>query len=250
MQHRGTRAAALLSVSALVMALAVATGGARHRRGAERSRPLRPTRRLAADAGGQILAGRATPTDVGHRRRRGLGRRRVLPRAPRGAASLAQGRSRRVERRRAPPRAGASASVVRRPRTSQDGRGRTTSIPVTRAAATSSRASPRTRVCAPATTRVFEIVNSVVQVYDTAGNALLAGTPFFPGTEPVGLTLNEFYGLPPAFVRPAGPVRTVHVRRGLPLRPRVRAVVRHVGGHRAGSDDGLRSPARTAPTSR
>jgi len=54
-------------------------------------------------------------------------------------------------------------------------------------------------------TRVFEIVNSVVQVYDTSGNALLAGTPFFPGTGPVGLTLNEFYGLPPAFVRPNGP---------------------------------------------
>lgn len=52
---------------------------------------------------------------------------------------------------------------------------------------------------------VFEIVNSVVQVYTPQGRALIDGDPFFPGTEPIGLTLNEFYGLPPAFVRPAGP---------------------------------------------
>jgi hypothetical protein len=52
---------------------------------------------------------------------------------------------------------------------------------------------------------VFEIVNSVVQVYTPQGQALIDGDPFFPGTEPIGLTLNEFYGLPPAFVRPAGP---------------------------------------------
>jgi hypothetical protein len=52
---------------------------------------------------------------------------------------------------------------------------------------------------------VFEIVNSVVQVYDTDGTSLIDGDPYFPGTEPIGLTLNEFYGLPPAFVRPAGP---------------------------------------------
>jgi hypothetical protein len=55
---------------------------------------------------------------------------------------------------------------------------------------------------------VFEIVNSVVQIYDRDGTPLIAGTPAtfpVPYTEPVGLTLNEFYGLPPAFVRPAGP---------------------------------------------
>ena len=53
--------------------------------------------------------------------------------------------------------------------------------------------------------RVFEIVNSVVQVYDTSGSALLDGTPYFAGTEPVGLTLNEFFGQPPEFIRPSGP---------------------------------------------
>ena len=37
------------------------------------------------------------------------------------------------------------------------------------------------------------------------GTALLDGDPFFPGTEPVGITLAEFFGLPPEFVRPDGP---------------------------------------------
>jgi hypothetical protein len=53
--------------------------------------------------------------------------------------------------------------------------------------------------------RVFEIVNSVVQVYTKSGNPLIAGNKFFPEGPSVGLTLNEFYGLPPAFVRPDGP---------------------------------------------
>jgi hypothetical protein len=53
--------------------------------------------------------------------------------------------------------------------------------------------------------RVFEIVNSVVQVYTTDGRALIPGHPTFPGTAPVGLTLNEFYGVPPAITRPDGP---------------------------------------------
>jgi hypothetical protein len=52
---------------------------------------------------------------------------------------------------------------------------------------------------------VFEIVNSVVQIYTTDGTALLNGDPFFPGTGPVGLSENQFFGLPSAFVRPAGP---------------------------------------------
>ncbi|MFZ0324507.1 MAG: hypothetical protein WAN48_10290 [Actinomycetes bacterium] len=52
---------------------------------------------------------------------------------------------------------------------------------------------------------VFEIVNSVVQVYTKSGTPLIAGDKAFPDGPSVGLTLNEFYGLPPAFVRPAGP---------------------------------------------
>ena len=53
--------------------------------------------------------------------------------------------------------------------------------------------------------REFEIVNSVVQVYTTSGHALIAGTPGIPGTAPVGLSLNEFFGVPTSFVRPDGP---------------------------------------------
>ena len=54
-------------------------------------------------------------------------------------------------------------------------------------------------------THVFEIVNSVVQIYTPTGTALLDGDPFFPGTEPVGITLAQFFHLPPEFVRPDGP---------------------------------------------
>jgi hypothetical protein len=52
---------------------------------------------------------------------------------------------------------------------------------------------------------VFEIVNSVVQVYTKSGTPLIEGDKAFPDGPAVGLTLNEFYGLPPAFVRPDGP---------------------------------------------
>ena len=52
---------------------------------------------------------------------------------------------------------------------------------------------------------VFEIVNSVVQVYTKSGTPLIAGDKAFPDGPSVGLTLNEFYGLPPNFVRPSGP---------------------------------------------
>ena len=85
------------------------------------------------------------------------------------------------------------------------GKARTTSTPATPATATSSRVSRRTRACAPSDTHVFEIINSVVQVYTPTGTALLDGDPFFPGTEPVGITLAQFFGLPPEFVRPDGP---------------------------------------------
>ncbi|MGZ4149569.1 MAG: hypothetical protein ACXVQJ_05990 [Actinomycetota bacterium] len=51
----------------------------------------------------------------------------------------------------------------------------------------------------------FEIVNQVVQIYSTSGTAKLAGDPFFPGTAPVGVTLNQFFGVAPSFTRPDGP---------------------------------------------
>lgn len=52
---------------------------------------------------------------------------------------------------------------------------------------------------------VFETVNQVVQVYTENGQALLPGQPFFAGTEPTGVTLNQALEYPPAFVRPDGP---------------------------------------------
>ncbi len=52
---------------------------------------------------------------------------------------------------------------------------------------------------------VFEIVNSVVQVYTTSGTPLIEGDKAFADSPPVGLTLNEFFDLAPSFERPAGP---------------------------------------------
>jgi hypothetical protein len=52
---------------------------------------------------------------------------------------------------------------------------------------------------------VFEIVNSVVQVFTKDGTPLITGDQAFPDGPKVGLTLNEFYELPPTFVRPSGP---------------------------------------------
>ena len=46
---------------------------------------------------------------------------------------------------------------------------------------------------------VFESTNSVIQAYTPAGKALLPGNSGIPGTEPVGLSHNEFYGFPPVF---------------------------------------------------
>jgi hypothetical protein len=43
----------------------------------------------------------------------------------------------------------------------------------------------------------LEAVNSVIQVYDPAGAPQIVGQPFFPQGPPVGLSLNEFFGLPP-----------------------------------------------------
>ena len=51
---------------------------------------------------------------------------------------------------------------------------------------------------------VFEIVNSVVQVYTKSGTPLITGNQAYPDGPKVGLTLNEFYGLPPTLDRAAG----------------------------------------------
>jgi hypothetical protein len=47
---------------------------------------------------------------------------------------------------------------------------------------------------------VMETVNSVIQVYDTNGTPLIHGNPGV-GTQAVGISLNEFYGVAPAFDR-------------------------------------------------
>jgi len=52
--------------------------------------------------------------------------------------------------------------------------------------------------------KVFEIVNSVVQVFTKSGTPLIAGNKAFPDGPSVGLTLNEFYGLPPSIDRTSG----------------------------------------------
>jgi hypothetical protein len=49
--------------------------------------------------------------------------------------------------------------------------------------------------------RVFETVNSVVQVYSPRGNPLISGDPYYPGTAPVGLTISQFLGISPEIVR-------------------------------------------------
>ena len=51
----------------------------------------------------------------------------------------------------------------------------------------------------------LETTNSVIQVYDKAGNPLLAGKKFFPTGPSVGLSYTQFYGYPDEFVRPSGP---------------------------------------------
>lgn len=48
---------------------------------------------------------------------------------------------------------------------------------------------------------VLETVNSVVQVYTPAGRPLLPGNSGIPGTEPVGVSHNEWFGFPPAIDR-------------------------------------------------
>ena len=45
---------------------------------------------------------------------------------------------------------------------------------------------------------VVETINSIVQVYTPEGRALLPGNSGIPGTEPVGISHNEWFGFPPA----------------------------------------------------
>jgi hypothetical protein len=52
---------------------------------------------------------------------------------------------------------------------------------------------------------VLETVNDVMQVYTSKGRALLPGNSGIPGAEPVGLSLNEFYGYEPVLTFPDGP---------------------------------------------
>ena len=52
--------------------------------------------------------------------------------------------------------------------------------------------------------KVFEIVNSVVQVFTKGGTPLIAGDKAYPSGPSVGLTLNQFYGLPPSINRTTG----------------------------------------------
>jgi len=52
---------------------------------------------------------------------------------------------------------------------------------------------------------VMEDVNSVLQVYSPTGHPLLHGQAGAPHAGPVGVSVNQFFGLPTSFVRPAGP---------------------------------------------
>jgi hypothetical protein len=48
---------------------------------------------------------------------------------------------------------------------------------------------------------VVENVNSVLQVYTHGGKALVPGQPGVPGAGPVGISVNQFFGLPTSFDR-------------------------------------------------
>ena len=52
---------------------------------------------------------------------------------------------------------------------------------------------------------VLENVNSVLQVYSPTGHAFLHGQPGVVGAGPVGISVNQFYGLDSSFIRPSGP---------------------------------------------
>jgi len=52
---------------------------------------------------------------------------------------------------------------------------------------------------------VMENVNSVLQVYSPTGHPLLHGQAGVPAAGPVGISVNQFFGLPSSFIRPSGP---------------------------------------------
>ena len=52
---------------------------------------------------------------------------------------------------------------------------------------------------------VLENVNSVLQVYSPTGHPLLHGQPGVAQAGPVGISVNQFYGLDSSFIRPSGP---------------------------------------------
>ena len=52
---------------------------------------------------------------------------------------------------------------------------------------------------------VMENVNSVLQVYSPTGHPLLHGQAGVPAAGPVGVSVNQFFGLPSSFIRPSGP---------------------------------------------
>ncbi len=52
---------------------------------------------------------------------------------------------------------------------------------------------------------VMETVNGALQIYKTNGAPMLHGDRGIPTKRFVGLSLNQFYGYPPAFVFPDGP---------------------------------------------
>jgi len=203
MSHRPRRAAVLMAVAALVMALVISGGAATSAAGSGPVRFVRHIDSLRALANGSSRAAAARPTantgdDEAWADAEFYREHHAVPhRSPKGGRAVWSGAA-------PAPRARASATVVQATGvTGWEGSNHFDS----RYSGGGNQFSgePADQGLCVNNGRVFEIVNSVVQVYDTSGNALLDGTPFFPGTEPVGLTLNQFYGLPPAFTRPAGP---------------------------------------------
>ena len=53
--------------------------------------------------------------------------------------------------------------------------------------------------------QIMEMANSSVQVYSTHGDPKIPGDKFYADGPAVGLSLNQFYGVPSSFVRPDGP---------------------------------------------
>lgn len=206
MQHRSRRAAAVAATFALVVSLIGV--GAGSSAGAPTRGPLRFVRhvdslqavarqaaasRLAAQGGTSVddVDGQMQVDGELYRLHRSISRK-----PPRGGAEVKKGNE-------PAPRATRSAAVTTASTIGWEGLNHFNSRYSGGGNAFSGE--PADQGLCASNNHVFEIVNSVLQVYTPQGQALIDGDPFFPGTEPIGLTLNEFYGLPPAFVRPDGP---------------------------------------------